>query len=59
MMWNVDQIIFWLSSWMTLLPGDLILTGSPPRIRDRQFLKINDIFEIFLEDFGSLKNKII
>lgn len=59
MMWGVDQIVLWLSSWITLLPGDLILTGSPPRIRERQFLKVNDSFEIFLEDFGSLKNKII
>ena len=39
MMWDVDKIIIWLSSWMTLIPGDLILTGSPPRIRDRQFLR--------------------
>lgn len=59
MMWDVNQILSWLSSWMTLLPGDLVLTGSPPRIRDRQFFKINDTFEIFLEDFGSLKNKVI
>ncbi len=59
MMWDVDKIIIWLSSWMTLIPGDLILTGSPPRIRDRQFFKKNDSFEIYLEDFGKLKNKII
>ena len=59
MIWNLDKIITWLSSWITLEKGDLILTGSPPRVRDRIFLKKNDVFQIKIQGLGSIKNQII
>lgn len=54
MFWNVDKLISWLSSWMTLYPGDIILTGSPGRVRDRMYLKKGDTFTCKIDGFSEL-----
>jgi 2-keto-4-pentenoate hydratase/2-oxohepta-3-ene-1,7-dioic acid hydratase in catechol pathway len=54
--WNPNKIIFELSKWMTLCPGDLILTGAPKRIRDRQFLDDGDEYTVEIEGLPILKN---
>ena len=59
MIWSLDKIVTWLSSWITLDKGDLILTGSPPRVRDRIFFKKNDVFHIKIQGLGSIKSKIL
>lgn len=59
MIWDIKKIITWLSSWMTLDKGDLILTGSPPRVRKRIFLKQNDVFRIEIEGLGSIHNEVV
>ena len=41
---------------MTLCPGDLILTGAPKRIRDRQFLDDGDEYTVEIEGLPILKN---
>lgn len=50
------ELLAWLSSWMTLEQGDVILTGAPTRVRDRQFLADGDVFECRIEGLGSLTN---
>lgn len=54
--WKPKKIIFELSKWLTLSPGDLILTGAPKRIRDRIFLEDGDEYIVEIEDFPVLKN---
>ncbi|MFX0115668.1 MAG: fumarylacetoacetate hydrolase family protein [Candidatus Hodarchaeota archaeon] len=60
MIFPVAEIISWLSEGITLLPGDLILTGTPfgadfPR-HPFQSLKNGDCLDLEIEDLGRLTN---
>jgi len=57
MIWNPEKIIVWLSSWMTLYPGDIISTGAPVRTRDRLYLKNGDTYTVKIEGFPDLVTK--
>lgn len=59
MIFSVEKIISWLSSWMTLNPGDIILTGAPPRVREKQFLKSGDLYSVRLEGFDYLDTEVL
>jgi 2-keto-4-pentenoate hydratase/2-oxohepta-3-ene-1,7-dioic acid hydratase in catechol pathway len=50
------ETLVWLSKWLTLEPGDIVLTGAPNRVRDRIFFKDGDTFTCRLEGLGELKN---
>lgn len=50
------QIIEFVSGCMTLLPGDVIMTGTPSGIGQ---LKPGDKFEVFIEGIGTLGNSVI
>lgn len=54
MLWKPEKILSWLSSWMTLNVGDLVITGTPSRIRKKMFLKKNDSFTVKIEGFPDL-----
>ncbi len=67
---NTDQLIFpvdvlisHISSHMTLLPGDIISTGTPAGVgvfRDPQrFLRPGDVCEVTIEGIGTLTNPVI
>jgi len=56
MMFPVDQLIAFISSVMTLNPGDVILTGTPAGIGP---LRAGDTVEVTVEGIGSLKNPVI
>lgn len=60
---NTDNLVFkcadliaYLSSIMTLLPGDVILTGTPGGIGSMQ---PGDIVEAYIEGIGTLKNTVV
>lgn len=55
MMFPVDQLIAFISSVMTLEPGDLILTGTPAGIGP---LLPGDTVEVSVEGVGSLSNPV-
>jgi hypothetical protein len=57
--WKDEQVLQWLSQWMTLDIGDIILTGTPPRVTEKTFLNDGDIFEVKIEGLGSLKNRFV
>ena len=59
MVYSIEKIIEWLSSWMTLNPGDIILSGAPPRVRKKQFLKSGDIYSVQLEGFDDLNIRVL
>eukprot|EP00092_Neocalanus_flemingeri_P081672 GFUD01102066.1.p1 GENE.GFUD01102066.1~~GFUD01102066.1.p1 ORF type:complete len:286 (-),score=67.41 GFUD01102066.1:68-925(-) len=60
---GVDAVVSWISQFSTLLPGDLILTGTPPGVgafmKPPQFLKIGDVVECKIEKIGSVFNKVV
>ncbi len=55
MMYPVEQLIAFISSVMTLTPGDLILTGTPAGIGP---LNDGDSVEVSVEGIGNLTNPV-
>ncbi|MCD6356801.1 MAG: fumarylacetoacetate hydrolase family protein [Anaerolineaceae bacterium] len=53
MVFNVPQLIVYISSIMTINPGDVILTGTPAGVGK---LEAGDMIEIKIEGIGTLKN---
>lgn len=56
MIFSVQQLIAFISSVMTLEPGDLILTGTPAGVSP---LSPGDSVEVSIEGLGSLTNTVI
>jgi 2-keto-4-pentenoate hydratase/2-oxohepta-3-ene-1,7-dioic acid hydratase in catechol pathway len=63
MIFNIPAIIAYLSRGMTLLPGDIISTGTPSGVgfarTPPEFLQPGDIVECEVEQIGLLRNQII
>ncbi|MFN6252353.1 MAG: fumarylacetoacetate hydrolase family protein [Acetobacteraceae bacterium] len=62
MIFDVTEIIHQLSSGFTLLPGDVIMTGTPEGVgyamQPPQTLKAGDVMELTIEGIGTLTNTI-
>lgn len=62
MIFSVAELIAFLSEGMTLVPGDIIMTGTPPGVgmaREPQlWLKDGDEVTIEIEGLGSLTNPV-
>jgi 5-oxopent-3-ene-1,2,5-tricarboxylate decarboxylase / 2-hydroxyhepta-2,4-diene-1,7-dioate isomerase len=56
MIFDVPSLIEYFSSFMTLQPGDLILTGTPDGVVD---CKAGDVIVTSIEHIGALENTII
>ena len=56
MAWKIDELISWLSRYITLKPGDIIFTGTPAGVSK---LNPNDKIEAEIENIGSLSFKLI
>jgi 5-oxopent-3-ene-1,2,5-tricarboxylate decarboxylase/2-hydroxyhepta-2,4-diene-1,7-dioate isomerase len=56
MIFDIRALIVYLSEFMTLSPGDIILTGTPEGLAD---VKVGDEVVTEIEGIGSLKNTII
>jgi 2-keto-4-pentenoate hydratase/2-oxohepta-3-ene-1,7-dioic acid hydratase in catechol pathway len=52
---TVNHLISFISRIMTLYPGDIIITGTPPGIGP---MKPGDEIEVRIEGVGSLKNRV-
>ena len=63
MIFNVDMIVSYLSKYMTLLPGDIITTGTPPGVgmgmKPQQFLKAGDMMKLSVENLGEQNSKVV
>jgi 2-keto-4-pentenoate hydratase/2-oxohepta-3-ene-1,7-dioic acid hydratase in catechol pathway len=63
MIFPVDQIVEWLSKGMTLLPGDIIATGTPEGVgmgrTPPEFLQDGDVVETEIEGIGMMRNRIV
>lgn len=62
MIFDVTEIIHQLSSGFTLLPGDVIMTGTPEGVgyamEPPQTMKAGDVMELTIEGIGTLTNPI-
>ena len=56
MVFPVDVIIPWVSRVMTLLPGDVIATGTPAGVGP---MNAGDVVEVILSGIGILRNSVI
>jgi len=63
MIFNFNFIIAHLSSFITLMPGDIITTGTPPGVglgmNPPQFLKDGDEMFLKVDQLGEQKTKVI
>ena len=63
MIFGVTYIVSYLSNFMTLNPGDIITTGTPPGIGMAQnpsvFLKRGDEMMLKIDNLGFQKQKVI
>lgn len=55
MIFKIPFLLNYISSAMTLEPGDLLITGTPAKIAP---MKSGDVIEVRIENIGSLKNKM-
>lgn len=64
MIFNVQQIVAYLSQIMTLMPGDVITTGTPPGVGLGQkpepwYLKAGDVVELGIEKLGQQRQDFV
>ena len=63
MVYGVAHLISYLSKFMTLQPGDIITTGTPPGVgmgmTPQRFLKPGDIMELGVEGLGSQRQEAV
>jgi 2-keto-4-pentenoate hydratase/2-oxohepta-3-ene-1,7-dioic acid hydratase in catechol pathway len=56
LMFSIDVIIRWISQVMTLVPGDVIATGTPAGVGP---LKSGDVVEVMVSGVGTLRNPVM
>lgn len=64
MIFTVAQIVSYLSQFMTLEPGDIITTGTPPGVGLGQkpepvYLKAGDVVELGIEKLGQQRQEFV
>jgi 2,4-diketo-3-deoxy-L-fuconate hydrolase len=63
LVFNVEQLVSYISQYMTLLPGDVISTGTPSGVgmglKPPTYLKEGDVVELGVEGLGSSKQEVI
>jgi 2-keto-4-pentenoate hydratase/2-oxohepta-3-ene-1,7-dioic acid hydratase in catechol pathway len=56
MVFSVPDIVAYVSSFMTLLPGDVILTGTPDGVGP---MSVGDTVSVTVEGIGTLTNRVM
>ena len=63
MVYGVNFLISYLSQFMSLQPGDIISTGTPPGVgmgmKPQVFLKAGDVMKLGIEGLGEQRQKTI
>ena len=64
MIFNVAQLISYVSEYITLYPGDLMITGTPPGVGegkkpDPLFLKAGDVMELGIAKLGVQTQNVV
>jgi 2-keto-4-pentenoate hydratase/2-oxohepta-3-ene-1,7-dioic acid hydratase in catechol pathway len=64
MIYNVPTLVSYVSQFMTLLPGDIITTGTPPGVAlgmkpTPGWLKVGDVVTLGIQGLGEQRQKIL
>jgi 2,4-diketo-3-deoxy-L-fuconate hydrolase len=63
MIFDCAKIISYLSECMTLMPGDLIITGTPPGVglgmKPPRFLKAGDVMTLGIDKLGEQRQQVV
>ena len=64
MIFSVAQIVSHVSQYMTLMPGDIITTGTPPGVGmgikpAPVFLKVGDVMTLGIKGLGEQRQKVV
>ncbi|GAB5377554.1 MAG: fumarylacetoacetate hydrolase family protein [Acuticoccus sp.] len=63
LIFNVPTIVSYLSQFMTLLPGDVIPTGTPPGVgmgmKPPQYLNVGDVMTLGIEGLGEQRQTVV
>ncbi len=63
MVYDVPTLVSYASRFMTLLPGDVISTGTPPGVGHGQnppvYLKAGDVVELGIEGLGRQRQRVV
>ncbi|MDB3983048.1 fumarylacetoacetate hydrolase family protein [Candidatus Pelagibacter sp.] len=63
MIFDVNVIVSYVSKFMSLQPGDIITTGTPPGVgmgmKPQQFLKAGDKMKLSIENLGEQNSKVV
>jgi len=63
MIFSMAKCISYVSQFMTLLPGDIITTGTPPGVamgmKPPQFLHVGDVMTLGIEGLGEQRQEIV
>ncbi|MCQ0987203.1 fumarylacetoacetate hydrolase family protein [Jiella marina] len=63
MIFNVPHLVSYLSQFMTLMPGDVITTGTPPGVgmgmKPPQYLKVGDVMTLGIAGLGEQKQTVV
>jgi 2-keto-4-pentenoate hydratase/2-oxohepta-3-ene-1,7-dioic acid hydratase in catechol pathway len=55
LIFDCPSIVSWVSGWVTLMPGDIIYTGTPGNTRR---MGSGDVVEVEIESVGTLRNPV-
>jgi 2-keto-4-pentenoate hydratase/2-oxohepta-3-ene-1,7-dioic acid hydratase in catechol pathway len=56
MLFDVPTLVSYVSSVMTLFPGDVITTGTPSGVGP---MRPGDVVEVRIEGIGRLRNRVV
>ncbi len=64
MIFSVKEIIAYASQYVTLFPGDIIITGTPPGVGegkkpDAMYLKAGDVMELGIAKLGTQRQDVV
>ncbi len=63
MVFHVPFLLSYISRFMTLMPGDVIATGTPPGVGlgmdPPQFLKAGDVMRLSIEGLGEQRQRVV
>jgi 2-keto-4-pentenoate hydratase/2-oxohepta-3-ene-1,7-dioic acid hydratase in catechol pathway len=63
MIWDIATVIEYCSGFTTLMPGDVIATGTPGGVGDKRtpplYMKAGDVVEVSIEVIGTLRNDVV
>ena len=63
MVFGVAHVVAYLSQFFTLMPGDVITTGTPPGVgmgmKPQRFLKPGDVMRICVEGLGVQQQTVV